>query len=414
MIVHRISAFTHESRGGNPAGVALLEGPADAAEMLRVAAEVGYSETAFLYPDGPAWRIRYFAPETEIPFCGHATIATGAHLGETFGAGTYVLTLASGETVEVEATETDRGWSAAFRSPPTWSKPMPPALLEDLLVLFGLGKDELDPRLPPALIHAGATHPLIALQRRERLSQLGYAFDQGRAIQQREGFATIHAVHCENDRLFHARGPFAVGGVYEDPATGAAAAALGGYLRDIDWPCDGAFTTIQGADMGQPSRIVASFDADRGSAVRISGSATPLAAPLDTGSRNDGWLPVFFYGLHMDTAALTARGLHCVASGPAFVGDYTVELREKARLLKKPGAQAPGILAFMTSGDLDKLYSDRPAYVKRKVMVTLAGRSEPVDCVTMALPETAPDPAGSDDYAKQYHALVRRLGLPES
>ena len=48
--------------------------------MQRIAAEVGYSETAFAMRDGDRWRVRYFSPEAEVPFCGHATIALGAAL----------------------------------------------------------------------------------------------------------------------------------------------------------------------------------------------------------------------------------------------------------------------------------------------------------------------------------------------
>jgi PhzF family phenazine biosynthesis protein len=96
MHIQRIAAFSQGPEGGNPAGVVLLDTPASVADMARVAAEVGYSETAFAVPEdatGKAWRVRYFSPESEIPFCGHATIALGAALGQRGGAGTYALTL---------------------------------------------------------------------------------------------------------------------------------------------------------------------------------------------------------------------------------------------------------------------------------------------------------------------------------
>ena len=66
------------------------------------------------------------------------------------------------------------------------------------------------------------------------------------------GFTTIALVHAEHQRLFHARNPFAAGGVYEDPATGA---ALAGYLQDAGWLRDGTVDIIQGEDMGMRSRI---------------------------------------------------------------------------------------------------------------------------------------------------------------
>jgi predicted PhzF superfamily epimerase YddE/YHI9 len=66
---------------------------------------------------------------------------------------------------------------------------------------------------------------------------------------------------------------FASGGVYEDPATGAATAALAGYLRDLGWPHGGAIDIVQGEDMGSRSRLHADIPAEPGSSIRVSGSA---------------------------------------------------------------------------------------------------------------------------------------------
>ena len=72
---------------------------------------------------------------------------------------------------------------------------------------------------------------------------------------------------------------FAAGlGIYEDPATGAAAAAFAGYLRDLGWPHGGAIEIIQGEDMGMPSRLVVEFTEERGASVRVSGGARLMVA----------------------------------------------------------------------------------------------------------------------------------------
>ena len=78
--------------------------------------------------------------------------------------------------------------------------------------------------------------------------------------------------------LFHTRNPFASGGVYEDPATGAASAAFAGYLRDIDWPHQGSIDIIQGEDMGMRSRLRADIATEPGSSIRVSGSARIMEA----------------------------------------------------------------------------------------------------------------------------------------
>ena len=143
MEILRIAAFSHNNAGGNPAGVVLADKMPGDEEMLRVAAEVGYSETAFLVPVDGGWRVRYFAPEREVPFCGHATIASGAALGNHSGVGEYRLFLNNGEiSISVEAGETD--FNVALQSPPTWSKPADPNLVDTVLNLFDLRSADLN------------------------------------------------------------------------------------------------------------------------------------------------------------------------------------------------------------------------------------------------------------------------------
>ena len=73
----RYAAFTADPEGGNPAGVVLDASGLDEADMLRIAAEVGYAETAFVTGETAGARdIRYFSPVAEVPCCGHATVAT--------------------------------------------------------------------------------------------------------------------------------------------------------------------------------------------------------------------------------------------------------------------------------------------------------------------------------------------------
>ncbi|MDF1506340.1 PhzF family phenazine biosynthesis isomerase, partial [Roseisolibacter sp. H3M3-2] len=96
--LHRVAAFTTTPDGGNPAGVWVGDAHPDAAEMQRIAAEVGYSETAFVAPaHGAARTVRYFSPVAEVSFCGHATIAAGVVLGEAEGDGTFRLATPVGE-----------------------------------------------------------------------------------------------------------------------------------------------------------------------------------------------------------------------------------------------------------------------------------------------------------------------------
>ncbi|MDX8466621.1 PhzF family phenazine biosynthesis protein [Mesorhizobium sp. VK23B] len=272
MDVLRIAAFSDGNIGGNPAGVVIGDILPDEAEMQRVAAEVGFSETAFAAPEGGGWRVRYFSPESEVPFCGHATIALGAGLVRQFGDGIFPLAL-NQAGITVEGFRDGSNIVAALQSPPTHSKPASPGLVAEMLALFGYQASDLDPAIPPALIHGGSDHFVLALSSREALAAMAYDFKEGQALMRREGLVTILLAHAETPSLFHTRNPFASGGVYEDPATGASTAAFAGYLRDLGWPHGGAIDIVQGEDMGIRSRLRADIPPAPGSSIRVSGTA---------------------------------------------------------------------------------------------------------------------------------------------
>lgn len=275
MEVQRIAAFSDGQAGGNPAGVVITDALPPEPEMQRIAAEVGFSETAFAAPANGTWRVRYFSPESEVPFCGHATIALGAALAGRYGDDVFHLTLNDG-TITVEGRRSGALTAAALQSPPARSAAVTPQLIDEALALFGYRPDDLDPRLPPARIHAGADHLFLALRTRELLAAMRYDLEAGRTFMRRENFVTVLLAFAETPRLIHTRNAFAFGGVYEDPATGAATAALGGYLRDLGWPHGGSIDIVQGEDMGCRSRLTAEIPEQRGSSIRVSGTARPI------------------------------------------------------------------------------------------------------------------------------------------
>ena len=145
------------------------------AVMQKVAAKVGYSETVFAAPEGDAWRVRYFAPEVEVDFCGHATIALGAALARHAGPGLFTLDI-NRARITVEGHSSDTSLGAAFQSPPTRSGPVAAATLTEALDIFGLSPDGLDPRIPPAVAHGGGDHLILALKDREALREMKYDF----------------------------------------------------------------------------------------------------------------------------------------------------------------------------------------------------------------------------------------------
>ncbi|MFH8342560.1 PhzF family phenazine biosynthesis protein [Streptomyces sp. AM6-12] len=197
--------------GANPAG-AVLDAGRDEATMAAPAAEVGYSETAFAVArPGGSLDIRYFSPQAEDPSCGHATIATAVAHASRHGVGRLLLHTRAGPVPVTTATAPDGSVTATLVS----AEPAPDS---------------------------------GPLRRRPRRTPLD-------ALMVRRGWTTIALVHRESDTVLHARNPFPPGGVVEDPATGAAAAALGGYLR-----ANGLVTP----------------PADPASGIEVTGTAVPL------------------------------------------------------------------------------------------------------------------------------------------
>lgn len=101
--------------------------------------------------------------------------------------------------------------------------------------------------------HAGADHLVFALPDRAQLASMAYDLDKGRITMRRHKILTIMLVHIEGDQAFSVRNAFASGGVLKDPAIGAAAAAIAGYLRKRGWPDGGQSRNRQSEDMGSPS-----------------------------------------------------------------------------------------------------------------------------------------------------------------
>jgi PhzF family phenazine biosynthesis protein len=302
----RYAAFTDDASGGNPAGVVLDAAGLDDQTMQRIAAEVDFAETAFITgtADDGARRVRYFSPIAEVPFCGHATVATAIAIAEREGPGTLRFDTPVGEIV-IETTAApgrEHELRAAFTSVDPEVAPVPEFVLEGLLALLGLDRTELDERFPPRLAFAGNWHPVLVLAARESFD--GFRFDPGAArafMDAQDWKATITVLHplgggdgsvagaggaggagsagsagSAQPLRFEARNIFPVGRITEDPATGAAAAAVGGYLRALGRVTPPARVVIeQGRHVDRPGELTVDIPEHGG--IVVSGRAVPIA-----------------------------------------------------------------------------------------------------------------------------------------
>lgn len=271
----RYTAFTDRPEGGNPAGVVLDARGLDAARMQAIAAEVGYSETAFLSPrtDG-AYDVRYYSPEKEISFCGHATIAAAVAHAQRTTPGALRLHTQVGE-VGVETRRDGTRTTATLTSVEPHVEAASGDVLRDALEALRWSPQDLDAALPPRIGFGGARHLILAARTRQRLAAFDYDYAALKQLMLANDFTTVALVWRESPTIFHARNPFPPGGVVEDPATGAAAAAFGAYLREQGLVVPPSTITIhQGEDMGRPSLLTVDIPARGG--IRVTGEAVEI------------------------------------------------------------------------------------------------------------------------------------------
>ncbi|MBN1478104.1 PhzF family phenazine biosynthesis protein [Candidatus Sumerlaeota bacterium] len=208
--VHIVNAFTDSPEGGNPAGVCLPEHDLPTGEMQRIAAEVNLSETAFLRPEGEGWRIRWFTPTTEVPLCGHATLAS-AHtlweLGRVPPDQTIVFQSASGPLTATR----DGGWiELDFPSDPPEPAEIPVGLTEAL-------------RERPLSVSRAKVGHLVEVESAEKVRCLAPDI---RAIDRTVGSVCVTARSDTPEFDFISRFFAPEHGIDEDPVTGAAHCAL--------------------------------------------------------------------------------------------------------------------------------------------------------------------------------------------
>ncbi|HEX5137605.1 MAG TPA: PhzF family phenazine biosynthesis protein [Planctomycetota bacterium] len=208
MRLWQVDAFTAEPFAGNPAAVCLLDGPRDDRWMQQVAAEMNLSETAFLLPEGEAYRLRWFTPTTEVDLCGHATLAS-AHVlfGKEGGPGGITFRTRSGE---LRASRRGDAIEIDFPSLPPTGDPPPPGLLEAL----GVPK--------PRSTHRSRFDRLVELDSEEAVRAVAPDFRALREVDTRGVIVTARGKRHDFVSRFFA--PAA--GVDEDPVTGSAHCVL--------------------------------------------------------------------------------------------------------------------------------------------------------------------------------------------
>lgn len=212
-----VDAFTQHPFAGNPAAVCLLSGPASDSWMQRIAAEMNLSETAFIWPEEGAFRLRWFTPTTEVDLCGHATLAA-AHIfweeGLLEAACALRFQTRSGL---LSAARKEEGWiELDFPAEPAIPTVAPPDLLEALGV-------------PARTVLNNRFDYLVELDSEKRVREMTPDFHRLETIPVR-GVVVTSRASSPYDFISRFFGPRV--GINEDPVTGSAHCALGPFWRE--------------------------------------------------------------------------------------------------------------------------------------------------------------------------------------
>lgn len=288
-IFHTLDVFTDHIFGGNPLAVFPNSVGLKTEQMQAVAREFNLSETVFVFPpdhSAHTRRLRIFTPSTELPFAGHPTVGTAhllAAIGEIplDGTETRIVFEEGVGPVPVTIRASDRQPVSAeltAASLPEFGPPAPP--LADIAEVLSLGTSDIIDDPPPAAVSCGVPFLFVMLRNLETLARAKARRDAWERV-----LADYWAPHLfllartENDpsTSYRARMFAPAMGIDEDPATGAAATALAGYLAPLEGKESGPLRWMveQGVEMGRPSLLLVEANLSGGdvAGIRVSGSS---------------------------------------------------------------------------------------------------------------------------------------------
>lgn len=267
-----VDAFTNQPFGGNPAGVVLLEGKEypDEGLMLNIAAELRYSETAFVRQDGEGeFTLRYFTPKAEVELCGHATIASFYLLHQKGLATSQCLCHTGAGDLVIQTGEKVMMQMAKPRIVATLAEPE--------AVYRALGVAGYRPAMPVQKVYAGLPDLMVPIADVATLQSLQPDMEAVKEITRQHEAVSIHAFAFASDGYTaHVRDFAPLYGVPEESATGTANAALTYYLQQCScFGKEAGCSFIQGEAMGRPSVVATRIQADGN--IFVGGTAAVIA-----------------------------------------------------------------------------------------------------------------------------------------
>ncbi len=290
--IYTCNSFSKTEHGGNQAGVMFDSDHMTEPEMIRIAAALGFSETAFVQKSDKAdFKVRFFTPVEEVDLCGHATIGTfnvmadlkmlkPGHYTQETRAGVLGIEILDDNTVMMNQPVAEYS-----------------EVLDRKEIADSLNMDEslLIPELPVQIVSTGLRDILIPVKSMKALDDIRPDFEKITDISRRNNVVGYHAFTLETlkQATAYCRNFAPLYDIPEEGATGTSNGALSCYLYDYGELSREQASDIvieQGYAMGRPSEILASlgFSGDKISEVKVGGSAgnikrIPLAELITIG-----------------------------------------------------------------------------------------------------------------------------------
>lgn len=252
LLLYKLTSFPKEEYGGNEAGVVLDADSLSEKEMLKIAKEVGYSETAFVSKSDVAnYKVRFFTPVNEVSLCGHATIATFNLLRDKklIDLGMYTQETKAG-ILKLEVKE-----DIVFmeQNPPIYGEVINP--MEFINCFYN--KDYINQELPIIILSTGMKEIFLPVNSVKALNNLTPNIDEIIKVSKKYNVIGIHAFSITKDEAdAYGRNFAPVVGINEESATGTSNGALGCYLNKYVYTNKNEFILRQGYSMNKPSEII--------------------------------------------------------------------------------------------------------------------------------------------------------------
>lgn len=235
--LYQVDSFAAEKFKGNPAGVVSNADGLSEEEMQKIAREMNKSETAFIFSGDKKdhdVRVRFFTPSSEVPICGHATIAAHYIRAKELNLGNAKLIQKTGAgNLPVEIIKEKDDYKIVMTQGQISFRSIDKEAQKEIIAALGISEEARDEKFPLEISSTGHSKVMIGIKSKKLLNALNpdlVALTKLSAKIGSNGFYVFTFDSDDKEILAHGRMFAPAIGINEDPVTGNASGALGVYL----------------------------------------------------------------------------------------------------------------------------------------------------------------------------------------